>query len=712
MNEFKVRKGLVINGSGSALLDVQGSVGQLTTITDSLSGSLFSVNDVSGIPVMEAFSDGRVKIGTFGNEAIKISGSFATTTGSLRGTASYVDTSSFSLSSSYALSSSFAFLANTASYVATSSYAISASYASNFNAGYARTFAQVSPSVTWSFSHNLNSFVPLIQVYDLAYNQLIPATIVNTSLNGSSIYFANAQAGYAVISTGGITITGSNAILSQTTPATTWSFYHGLNTQFPVFTVFDSNNNVMMPLQINATNANSASIYFSTPQTGTAVAANCGLSGSGFVSAQTASYVNPLNQTVIITGSLIVSGSGTFRNIGPAAFTGSTAISGALNVIGDVTGSNFLTTGTITAQTLVVQTVTSSISFVTGSTKFGSLAANTHQFTGSVLVSGSIGIGITPSSTQSPLLQVYNPSAATRIRLQYYSGSAGAVDFYSGSTEQWSIVVDSNQTYGKIENRFLATDAIRFYNSTNNVSLNPTSGNTGIGTPSPTARLHVSGATSVFNMLLENANTSAYSVYQAKTGNSSLWQWGAWNDNSYRVGVSGVGDYLIISSSGNIGISTTTPLQPLQLGQVSVISQDANSMYVGANFGSGTGGNYIKSQYANQIHFDSALGLMNFKVAGSGTANNAISYTTAMVITSTGNVGIGLSSPASKLHISQSTASDVYLETGTAGTSGKLIFKTSDNSDVAKYIAQESYFMVFSGNSNEGFKFRDSSSTI
>jgi hypothetical protein len=88
--------------------------------------------------------------------------------------------------------------------------------------------------------------------------------------------------------------------------------------------------------------------------------------------------------------------------------------------------------------------------------------------------------------------------------------------------------------------------------------------------------------------------------------------------------------------SGNVGINTTTPVQPLQLGAVSVIAQDANSMYIGANFGSGTGGNYIKSQFANQIHFDSAVGSINFKVAASGTLGNAISYTTALTIASTG----------------------------------------------------------------------------
>jgi hypothetical protein len=45
-----------------------------------------------------------------------------------------------------------------------------------------------------------------------------------------------------------------------------------------------------------------------------------------------------------------------------------------------------------------------------------------------------------------------------------------------------------------------------------------------------------------------------------------------------------------------------------------------------------------------------------FKVAPSGTAGSAISFTTAMVIKNTGNVGIGTTSPLSKLHI-QSTSS-------------------------------------------------------
>ena len=48
-NEFIVRKGLIVNGSGSTVLDIQGSQGQLFSVTDDLTGTLFSVNGIIGV---------------------------------------------------------------------------------------------------------------------------------------------------------------------------------------------------------------------------------------------------------------------------------------------------------------------------------------------------------------------------------------------------------------------------------------------------------------------------------------------------------------------------------------------------------------------------------------------------------------------------------------------------------------------------------------
>ena len=58
---------LTVQGSGSAqpIFTVQGSQGELFSVTDSLSGSLFSVNDISGLPILEVFSDNTTLIGNY-----------------------------------------------------------------------------------------------------------------------------------------------------------------------------------------------------------------------------------------------------------------------------------------------------------------------------------------------------------------------------------------------------------------------------------------------------------------------------------------------------------------------------------------------------------------------------------------------------------------------------------------------------------------------
>ena len=54
----------------NAKLDVQGTQGQLFSVTDDLSGDIFSVADISGVPIMNvnsdgtSYFDGNVGIGT------------------------------------------------------------------------------------------------------------------------------------------------------------------------------------------------------------------------------------------------------------------------------------------------------------------------------------------------------------------------------------------------------------------------------------------------------------------------------------------------------------------------------------------------------------------------------------------------------------------------------------------------------------------------
>jgi hypothetical protein len=54
---------LSVIGSGSTVFDVIGSVGTLFSVDDDLTGTLFTVNDISGFPVLEASASGDVYIG-------------------------------------------------------------------------------------------------------------------------------------------------------------------------------------------------------------------------------------------------------------------------------------------------------------------------------------------------------------------------------------------------------------------------------------------------------------------------------------------------------------------------------------------------------------------------------------------------------------------------------------------------------------------------
>jgi hypothetical protein len=71
-------------------------------------------------------------------------------------------------------------------------------------------------------------------------------------------------------------------------------------------------------------------------------------------------------------------------------FNGNLVVTGSITATQNITASNALITGTVTAQTLIVQTVTSSVIYSSGSNIFGNDITNQQTFTGSVNVTGSL----------------------------------------------------------------------------------------------------------------------------------------------------------------------------------------------------------------------------------------------------------------------------------------------------------------------------------
>jgi hypothetical protein len=250
---------------------------------------------------------------------------------------------------------------------------------SSGTSGLSTTFTQSVAEDTWTFVHNLNTRYPLIQVYDTTYNQVTPQYVSSSTADTVIIGFGVPVAGYAVASNGGtLYVTGSNVILDQAVAATTWSFNHNLNTQYPIFQVFDSTNEVVVPQRIVATDATSSLIYFPSPVAGKAVASVGGISGSmgsgvGF----------PFSGSAVITGSFLVSQS--FVD-----FSNTTGVTGSFS------GSLY---GTASYATFAL-----SCSFAPGfTTNFTqSVAATTWSFTHNL-------------NTVTPIVQVYDLTNAQII---------------------------------------------------------------------------------------------------------------------------------------------------------------------------------------------------------------------------------------------------------------------------------------------------------
>jgi cytoskeletal protein CcmA (bactofilin family) len=108
-----------------------------------------------------------------------------------------------------------------------------------------------------------------------------------------------------------------------------------------------------------------------------------------------------LSGSLVITGSITTTGGITISgSILSASYSDTASFSNNFRVLGDLTASTALVTGTLTAQTLVVQTVTSSIVYSSGSNIFGSQLSDRQTFTGSVNITGSLTVNTTGTEFQ------------------------------------------------------------------------------------------------------------------------------------------------------------------------------------------------------------------------------------------------------------------------------------------------------------------------
>jgi hypothetical protein len=187
------------------------------------------------------------------------------------------------------------------------------------------------------------------------------------------------------------------------------------------------------------------------------------------------------------------------------------------------------------------------------------------------------------------------------------------------------------------------------------------SGNVGIGTSSPANKLHVYGG----HIEIESASTDAVLYFDNSGNTGTLSITGSNNDMLFKTGGS---ERMRIDSSGNVGIGDTT----FAAGKLRIYDNAGNHVWLKGRASDGTSAvsfrNNADDTYNGRIEVDDTNG-MRFQV---NTAER-------MRIDSSGNVGIGTSSPTRQLDVSKAgtayirasdTSSSVNMEMLAASSGG------------------------------------------
>jgi hypothetical protein len=201
--------------------------------------------------------------------------------------------------------------------------------------------------------------------------------------------------------------------------------------------------------------------------------------------------------------------------------------------------------------------------------------------------------------------------------------------------------------------------------------------NVGIGTVSPTTKLHV-GAASVNQSSISTSNSTNLGLFLQAVGNDNVTgniqsgiTFGEGNSGLYSYDAGGSGaqglsiftgsfsslsERMRITNDGNVGIGTTSPGAPLHI----FTSDISNSLQISGYPSSGNPLTFLESNYGalNAVK----LKFLNYNPSNGYDSDFGIQLmNTSQVMNdvfiikgSTGNVGIGTASPGQKLHIAES----------------------------------------------------------
>jgi hypothetical protein len=326
-------------------------------------------------------------------------------------------------------------------------------------------------------------------------------------------------------------------------------------------------------------------------------------------------------------------------------------------------------------------------------TSAGNVSLTTYQYTatsGQTTFSGSDDNAATLSYTVNNILVTLNGSLLFN-GTDYTATNGTSIVLTSGATTSDVLQVTAFKSFttadmvpastgGTFSGNVAVTGDLTV--DTNTLYVDSSNNRVGIGTSSPSAALDVSTSGSTKAAILDgngvditHPTLASHLFLGTQTGSD--------------VKIESVGAYpmlfrtnsteaMRITSSGSVGIGTTSPSTPLHVskGGNGIVTfersnKTSNSGYLGFN---------VETNSQATIAFDYSGGL---SIGRSSDPSTQAGYSNDFFINSSGNVGIGTASPDGRLDVTGSGNTEIYINTGNnSGDNSRIFFGDTADIDV------------------------------
>ena len=348
---------------------------------------------------------------------------------------------------------------------------------------------------------------------------------------------------------------------------------------------------------------------------------------------------------------------------------GATTGSNSFRADQSITGS-LVVSSTITAQTLVVQTITSSIVYSSGSNNFGNQLNNIQTFTGSLNITGSItqtganatasfasSVGIGTNTILNRLTLSGGSDGLTNMLGVYNNGINNTTAIGKGSAIILGGNTDGNYS-AKIamvyegQNPSYLQPALTFYTMNNTFAYGSevermritSTGNVGIGTCNPNKRLHISGSCNNSGISFDIDSGDQIIIRGNTTANFDLNNEGSGGcirlyGSSIQFRTNVADPAVVINNGGCMGIGTCAPSFRLQ-----VQADDAGSYNQASGQFAISGATNTNKRLNIGYNTTNNIGWIQPGINGTGYSHLALNPLGC-------NVGIGTSAPVETLDV-------------------------------------------------------------